>query len=207
MMFKRLMALLMFFSCTIPLHAADPLYKVTNIFAEETLNIRQGASVKSPILSSLPYNAKNIKVIQRQAGSTWVKISISSSRSLGWVNSHYLKPHSNKVPNAYSCSGTEPFWRVDIDLQRAKIEAHVLSGSSNYFNVSMLVNVHVMSSPQESRIITGSDAKHSITAFISEGSCNDGMSDKVFDYQITGLLDNKAYQGCCGTAIKATGGR
>ena len=207
MMFKRLMTLLMLYFCTIPLYAADQLYKVTNIFAAETLNIRKGASVKTPILSSLPYNAKNIKVIQRQDNSTWVKISASSSRPLGWVNSRYLKPYSNVLPHAYSCSGTEPFWRVDIDTRTAKIEAHVLSGSSNYFNVALMVNVHAMNSPKKSRVIMGSDGKHSITAFISEGSCNDGMSDKVFDYQITGLLDNKAYSGCCGTMIKAAGGR
>ncbi len=207
MMFKRLTALLILCFCTIPLYAADQLYKVTNIFAAETLNIRAGSNVKTPILSSLPYNAKNIKITQRQPNSTWVKISTPSSRIVGWVNSHYLKPYTNTFPKAYSCSGTEPFWRVDIDLQAAKIEAHVLSGSSNYFNVPMTVNTHAMNSLKTSRIIKGNDAKHSITAFISEGSCNDGMSNKVFDYQIIGLLDNNAYNGCCGTVIKAAGGQ
>ena len=203
MIFKRLTALLILCFSTLPLYAADQLYKVTNIFAAETLNIRKGANVKTPILSSLPYNAKNIKIIQRQPNSTWVKITAPSLRTLGWVNSHYLKSYSNTLPNAYSCSGTEPFWRVDIDIKAAKIEAHVLSGSSNYFNVPMTINTHAMNSPKTSRIITGNDKKHFITAFISEGSCNDGMSDKVFDYQIIGLLDDKAYSGCCGTVIKA----
>lgn len=182
---------------TQPLYATVQFYKVTHILDNDTLNVRTGPGTESPILIALPYNTKNIEIIEKQADTSWVKITVPGTRKLGWVNKHYLKKYDEVPPKGYKCLGTEPFWNIQV--ADSSVEVSALGGDK--FSVPLTLNTHAMNAPPESRIITASNAEHAVSAFIREGSCSDGMSDNMFDYHIMTLVDNKAYTGCC-NAIK-----
>lgn len=193
----RLLLGIMLLMIILPLHATVQFYKVTNILSHDTLNVRTGPGAKYPILLALPYNARKIEIIETEKGANWVKITVPGTRKLGWVNQHYLKKYDEVPPKGYKCVGTEPFWNMQINADSISIST--MEGGQ--FSLPLALNTGAMNAPPASRVINGKDAQHSVTAFIREGSCSDGMSDQIFDFHIMSLIDSKALSGCC-SAIK-----
>lgn len=75
----------------VQLEVGRTLYRVVDVAASDTLNIRNGPGISHPIIGQLPANAQgiNITAVGEVVGSSlWVPISASGL--VGWVNSTFL---------------------------------------------------------------------------------------------------------------------
>ncbi len=76
---------------SVPAQANDEFYQVINVRADDSLNIRAGASVQQPVIGTIPSNGRTILSTgrtQQVGNSTWIEIVWLGQ--IGWVNSTYL---------------------------------------------------------------------------------------------------------------------
>ncbi|MCK5916928.1 MAG: SH3 domain-containing protein [Cocleimonas sp.] len=177
--------------------AVADLYEVTNINATDSLNVRSASRVSSPIISSLPYNAKQIVVLTsiRNRGNRWSKISWNDKE--GWVNAYYLRQQTATAFQTFQCSGTEPFWALRITANNT-----VDYSSADMGNFKAPISLQKVPSGRPLnmgiRVTKAVTANHSAFIVTHEEACNDGMSEINYSYSITALIDgNIVLEGCC----------
>ena len=198
---KRLLILIMTFGAMLFNLEAWAKYEqmeVVNVSVGDRLNMREGPNVSYPITSSLPYDAKNIRVLrwaeEYTGSSLWVKIKWHGQR--GWVNSRYLKAYkkTNTQQKIFNCFGTEPFW--DINIYTNKVKVNTLNGIK--FTAPLLFHGRVMNSPAGTTMTNASIGNKSVVVMTEKKQCDDGMSDNIYPYQALVLINgDKAYSGCC----------
>lgn len=180
-------------------------YKVV-LTNEDLLNLRSAPNGNARIVATIPANSTGVVGLgkQSQSGqSTWVQVKWAGLQ--GWVNRKYLVVDTNKG-NAPStkpatnkdallrCSGTEPFWSIQINQHSMKID--LLDGTK----YSAPVSFRQRSSNNTSiAVVAGTRNNATTTAFMQKvEACSDGMSDKNYPYSITAVLRNqKVVSGCC----------
>jgi uncharacterized protein YraI len=80
------------FSCVAMPTAYSTDYKIVNVANWDSLNVRSGAGTGFDVVSEIPANSSNIKIVgdsRDVGGSTWVKIKWDGQS--GWVNQRYLE--------------------------------------------------------------------------------------------------------------------
>ncbi len=95
------------------------------------------------------------------------------------------------IPYDFWCVGNEPFWQVQISAKENLIDFYDPMNQKYYsFNymVSKVENKIAIYQAQ-----TKSDT---IKITINKGKCNDGMSDKEYNYSAEILLNGKKFKGC-----------
>jgi N-acetylmuramoyl-L-alanine amidase len=65
----------------------DPLYRVTDVAADDVLNIRAGPNANLAIVGSIPANGRDVRILGVCKGQ-WCQIDYQGAT--GWVNGHYL---------------------------------------------------------------------------------------------------------------------
>jgi N-acetylmuramoyl-L-alanine amidase len=65
----------------------DPLYRVTDVSADDVLNIRAGPNANLAIVGSIPANGRDVRIVGACSGQ-WCRIDYQGTA--GWVNRHYL---------------------------------------------------------------------------------------------------------------------
>lgn len=94
------------------------------------------------------------------------------------------------LPYPFQALGTEPGWSVVLN---ANLEANVIldTGAIQFpavFSLSEVVdNTVILSSTYQNQPLTLS---------IAPGTCNDTMSDTVYDYQTVLEVQGQSFQGC-----------
>jgi len=178
--------------------ARSASYKVINVSVGDRLNIREGPSFRTTALSSMPYNARNIRVLlwakEKTGKHYWVKIAWNDQ--FGWVNSYYLNAKKPKKKNQqiFRCNGTEPFWSANVYKNTMKVE--VLGYSK--FKAKVKFNGRPMNSPVGTRIVNARSKGHSAVLMTEKHYCSDGMSDEQYGYKAIMLVNgHQAYSGCC----------
>ena len=174
-------------------------YKVINVSYGDRLNMRKGPSVHYSVLSSLPSNAKGIRVILWAKHKTgkhyWAKIAWNDR--FGWVNSYYLNASKKSSPVKrilYRCVGTEPFW--DINIYKRRVKVHTLNGVK--FTAPIVYSGRPMNAPTGTTITNAVSARRSVVVMTEKKYCSDGMSSEDYAYKAIVLINGReALSGCC----------
>lgn len=106
-----------------------PLYKIVEVKANDTLNLRSMAGMNYPVISKIPYNGQNVEVTGKGVAvenSLWVPVRYQ--QVTGWVNSNFLAEQGNLPADQFEyvrqLSVKNPFLNgLDVRLvQRRLIE-------------------------------------------------------------------------------------
>jgi uncharacterized membrane protein len=171
---------------------------VIKVATGDHLNMRSGPNVSYAVTSSLPYNAKKVRVLrwaeEYTGNSLWVKVAWQGRQ--GWVNSRFLQGYDKPTSHQklFSCVGTEPFWNVNI--YKNKVTVNTLNGVK--FTASVVFHGRAMNSPVGTTITNAVSVGRSVVVMTEKQHCNDGMSENNYPYRVLVLIDDSsAYSGCC----------
>ena len=105
-----------------------------------------------------------------------------------------MPPVKAPTTNVLVCTGTEPFWRIDVSDATLKVN---MSDGPQYtvpvtFRQTSANNTTIA-------VIGGATGTNNTQAFMQKvDSCSDGMSEVKYPYSITAVLNNKqVVSGCC----------
>lgn len=197
-------------STMLPARAEPAVYAVTRVDDNDVLNVRESADHTAPIVSTLAHDAQSIQLTgqsQNIGDAVWVEIALADKT--GWVNKHYLKemgtPQApdtsspatdDRFSSPLTCSGTEPFWALDVNAMRGTLDA-LSEGRIDleFETVRPAQGVPVVWSFRGRDIRTGNPA----FALLEETrQCSDGMSDLAYKYSIRLDIENGPFfAGCC----------
>jgi uncharacterized membrane protein len=214
--FFSAMALALTLSVT-TVHAATAVYGVTGVQSGQFLNMRSDAGTSNTITGRIPFNGQGIVTTGEEknvSGTVWAKVYWNGVG--GWVSKRYLladgqtaavpapsttrpidvtppapaKPSTNKLV----CSGTEPFWSVEIT------DTNLIVNMSDGPQYSVPVTFRQTSANNKTiAVIGGAAGTNNTQTFMQKvNSCSDGMSDTSYPYSVTAVLNNsKVVSGCC----------
>jgi uncharacterized membrane protein len=183
-----------FFLSSIAL-ADSMLYEVTHVDETDSLNMRTASRASAPLVTSLPYHAKQITRLESitRRHSRWSKIKWQGK--IGWVNAHYIRPQTQTM--TFRCSGTEPFWGISI---RADNTIKFRNYDTGDFQAPIRFQKLPSARPVEIGILVTKaiSEHHSAIIVTRKQSCSDGMSDINYPYSVTALINDEiVLEGCC----------
>lgn len=204
---RHLIAALMLLPLPAMAQTLPNLFSVTDVAADDVLNIRTMPDASASILSELPPNATGIEVIALDPTGKWAQVN--THEFAGWVATRYLAPEQSawvhgELPKTLRCVGTEPFWSLRADGPQM-----ILSEPGNPDPTERRLNLRrVMDRGFEGerlRALIAGDGIGRLTAVIQPAACSDGMSDRSFGLNATVILDGQSapsrmLTGCCSVA-------
>ncbi|WGZ92728.1 MAG: SH3 domain-containing protein [Candidatus Thiothrix putei] len=110
------------------------------------------------------------------------------------VPSNVTPPPAKAASNTLVCSGTEPFWRIDVT--DTNLSVNMMDGPQ----YSVPVTFRQTSANNATiAVIAGIAGANNTQAFMQKvSSCSDGMSNTNYPYAITAVLNNqRVVSGCC----------
>lgn len=166
---------------------------VFGVDANDVLNVRAEPDADAALLGTLMPNASGINVIA-QSTDTLDWILIESNGLQGWVNASYLG-YANSyepLPIRLHCSGTEPFWGLELSYSRADVrfafsEEEFSTGFSPPTSPANRANLWL-----RSRF----DSENEFLLLEAE-ACSDGMSERSYRYSLLARLEGNLLAGCC----------
>ena len=173
---------------------------VSKVASDDTLSVRSEPNSSSDKVGSLNFDQKYIQVIgaANVGKSTWLNVQTSTSE--GWVNRFYTKEADvKKFDEALKCSGTEPFWSLDI------VDGEAVFKDISDEQVRLAASGIVPSKNHNNRwlIQLANSDKTGEVFLASTGACSDDMSDRKYQYELGLTLQNKQfYTGCCNVMSK-----
>lgn len=174
-----------------PLDTATPfLSLVVGVGSNDILNVRSLPSANSADVGDLPFDAKDVEIIDISDDRKWGKIN--QSESVAWVRLCYISPSPDQALfERLSCHGNEPFWNFKI--QGARFHFDRLDGETILAELKGW-----QSSPNDIRDYgIQSNDQQSVSISLTRASCSDGMSDRAYGLKTTAFVDGKFYSGCC----------
>ncbi|MFV0301489.1 MAG: COG3650 family protein, partial [Paracoccus sp. (in: a-proteobacteria)] len=176
-----------------PEYILPTLFNVTDVEADDVLNIRAEPSARAAIIGRLAHDRTHVEVVEERSG--WGRVN--SGEGSGWVSMRYLAYRSDvwragKLPASFTCHGTEPFWGLSVRQgqliysdpetpENRRPVRNVLNGAG-YLDHTMAI------------------LAEGVTVSVVPQLCSDGMSDMRFGLRASVILqDRSAYllQGCC----------
>ena len=176
-----------------PLETGAPELVVIDVAANDVLNIRAEPDANATIVGTLAPAAGGIRVTAQETGSLdWVHIATDESE--GWVNAHYLGYAAlyAPLPIRLTCSGTEPFWGMELSYSRADV---TFAFRDEDFTTGF-------SPPQAPLnrtgiwLMTGFERDTDVLVLEAE-TCSDGMSEAEYPYALLAKLNGELLGGCC----------
>ena len=176
-----------------PLPAHSETVDVAGVAADDVLNLRAEPRADAPLAGALSPTAGAIEVIRRSGGWAYVK----SRNQAGWAAERFLVAartfENGKPPLSLQCVGTEPFWSLAIDSERATFRtpdkdalASDIQKIEQSRNSTIVWLVRAASGPVSSAVIEARQA------------CSDNMSDRVFPFRVSiETRDGQLLSGCC----------
>ncbi len=177
-------------------------YKVSGISAEDVLNVRAAPSARSTDLGDLHAGFAPVEILELDETGQWGRLTWQDTD--GWVAMRYLEQvrlptiGNTSLPVGLQCVGTEPFWSMSLETSNtlqlslhpdtaldATVESAVSSINYLDFPVAIIANVDDLN----------------ITTIINPLTCNDGMSDKQYGWEVDVLTTtgntSTLVSGCC----------
>lgn len=110
------------------------------------------------------------------------------------VPSTITPPPPKAAANVLVCSGTEPFWRIDVS--DANLSVKMMDGPQ--YNVPVTFR-QTSANNTTIAVIAGVAGTNNTQAFMQKvDSCSDGISDTNYPYSVTAVLNNqRVVSGCC----------
>lgn len=168
-------------------------YSVTNVAADDVLNIRSGPSSQADIIGSFGPYTLNVEVLDVR--QNWAQVS--TGEAMGWTSLRFLEHRpapSGEIPRPLSCFGTEPFWSVTLAPRGAFYEDPETGARSLTPLRENIAHNGYLFETREGPTLTR-------TLIVNAQHCTDGMSDRNFG--MSGLLfteapdGNDVQTGCC----------
>ncbi|MBV1865124.1 MAG: SH3 domain-containing protein [Rhodobacteraceae bacterium] len=158
--------------------------EITNVPLNDTLNLRAGPSGSSADIGDL-YNGDLVEVLGIQGN--WGMIGRGEGDA--WISLTYTKEVarpalSSGLPVGLGCSGTEPFWSLNL----LKIGAISISGASQ-----PILQSGVSRNSSIAYFFSTSDS----VGVLRAQQCSDGMSDRTYGWQIDVVSGQELFSGCC----------
>jgi uncharacterized membrane protein len=203
---RTMMAILTFFFAGSALYAQPLSYRVVDVEAGDTLNIRAEPDAAAAIVAELAHDAWPVEIVEHRDG--WGRL-IGIGDSPGWVSMSYLEEMyrsgigDGNAPGGLQCVGTEPFWSLTIDADGSGVWADAMSyGEDRPVHVSHSQTADVRPYPylyEFEGAITG-------FAVVDAQSCSDGMSDIEYGWRAYVRLRDaeggrRFVEGCCYTPL------
>ena len=170
-----------------------PTLEVIGVGANDVLNVRAEPGAGAAAVGALAPYASGIRVIA-QSTETLDWIHIESNGLQGWVNASYLGYANSHepLPIRLHCSGTEPFWGLELSYSRADIrfafsEEDFSTGFSPPTSPANRTNIWL-----RSRF----DFETEFLLLEAE-TCSDGMSEQSYSYSVLVRLEENLLSGCC----------
>lgn len=186
-------------------------YRVVDVAGDDQLNVREQPGVGAPVVATLAPDASRIVVsglrMRVGAGVWWEIHHGATPRSTGWVNARFLAPVDPGVePDtgfALRCSGTEPFWSLEVDGAQAQFSTPQPDEKLPVWRASSWMNAANMR-PGMTFVVRlyGDGQSDPGVAAISRprepDACTDFMSDFEYPYDATVLTpEGRVLAGCC----------
>lgn len=177
--------------------SAEPvpaLKRVRGVEPSDTLNVRAEPSAASEDIGDLEPGAA-IEVLDFSSDQAWARIVWEEGN--GWVAKRYLedltRPRlSSGLPLGLSCSGTEPFWSLQLDASGAL--AYQAGDEENQTDISWSA---VSRNAGDTRYAFGGSVLEGV---LRREQCTDGMSDRDYGWSLDLLIRRDTTQllsGCC----------
>lgn len=195
----RYLFVILILALAAPVTAQDlpALFRVTDVAANDRLNIRDAPGVHGAILGSLAPDATGVEIVARSDDGRWGLLRWAEGT--GWASLRYLAPIGGSAwdsgAQALTCSGTEPFWTLRLFLPDNRAE--FLSPDTSF---DLRNDAPVLPATRFPRTlaIPLHDAREGM-AVIRAGLCSDGMSDRLYglEAQLYWRGDTQGLSGCC----------
>lgn len=191
-------ALALFWAGIVMADGLPALFDVTDVAADDVLNVRAAPSGTATIIGVLAPDARAIEVIN-ETSAGWGQIR--SGEGTGWVAVRFLRRRDQEpwwsLSHPLACGGTEPFWNLALKHGRASLDS--LDGSSGRFDVTW--STVPRGRPPLVLGLGGTDLNNALSAVIRRATCSDGMSDLLFGLEIDlfvhGPDTRVGLSGCC----------
>lgn len=174
------------------------LFSVAGVASNDVLNIRAEPTAQAPILGSFGPFETGIEVVGLSQDRNWGLVR--NADGIGWAFMRYLRQERadswRDGQQPLTCTGTEPFWRLDLFLPSNRAEFQDLNTGG--FEVrNEAPNLPTTLSPP-TLAMSFNGARRGF-ATIRQGVCSDGMSDRVYglETQIYWLGERQGLSGCC----------
>ncbi len=180
------------------------VYEVVGIADGDALNVRAEPNAGAYDLGDLLQGQQREVTAFDETGH-WARVLWHGED--GWVARQFLQKIDqygddfSGMPVNLSCSGTEPFWHVEI-TPNAKISFTEMGGETAWMPIetsTMSRNMYRSNYAFETQRFTG---------LIRRAECSDGMSDMTYGWALD-LLDNSEddlWSGCCSTILPVVDG-
>jgi uncharacterized membrane protein len=187
--------------------AAPSYWRVVNVAADDTLNVRAAPNAGSADIGDLPPNAAGIEVTGTDASGNWGRIIWEDGN--GWIATRFLAPDpqpmitGSGLPQGLLCGGTEPFWSVRFSRGGAVF--------SDIGGFTAAMNQTSAQTPQGRGAfpvaLSHAGTMAASLSIIEPMACSDGMSDRDFPWRILFLISTADGQrflsGCCQLPLEA----
>lgn len=180
------------------------VYSVTNVAANDTLNVRAQPNSRSADIGDI-YPNEQVEVIALSENGNWGKIIWQEAN--GWVAMRFLRATplptmpDSAMPLQLVCSGTEPFWSATFWTKRnLEFKNYAADSAAPTFQRIDQSTVADGFAPVSFAFTAGR-----FTGTLDRAACSDGMSDRTYGWQLRLLeLSNGRLQlrnGCCQAAL------
>ena len=162
------------------------LLEIANVPLNDTLNLRAGPSGSSADIGDLD-NGDLVEVLNIQGN--WGMIGHGEGDA--WISLSYAKQVvrpvlSSGLPVGLGCSGTEPFWSLNL----LKLGAVSFDGASQPI---------LQSGVSRNSSVTYFFSTPDTVGILRAQQCSDGMSDRTYGWQIDVVSGQGLFSGCCST--------
>jgi hypothetical protein len=180
-------------ACSESPSTGDAVEAVPVTAGPDVVSIRAEPDARAEIVGAIPANSGGITVTAQAVDTLdWVQIRFGDIE--GWVDTRYLHflNAGQTLPIRLSCTGTEPFWGIDLSYSR--LEANfVFSGAEYSAGFAPPVSP---ASRTTSWLFSEFDGSQDFV-LVDRATCSDGMSDAAHPYGVTARLDGQLLAGCC----------
>ena len=201
MLMRSVVVLLAICVATTACNAADePVsYSVYGVPANDTLALHATPNAASQKLADVPHDATDLHMTGNTTTSgDWAEIQYQGR--LGWVNARYLAfgpAGSVQLPALLQCSGTEPFWSINLTPGRTKADLNFLDRKYSH----RITRAASAMNHNDIWIVKSRDNRTEISLIVRKESCSDGMSDRNYPYSAVALVPGSdIIAGCCAPA-------
>lgn len=173
-----------------------PTLSVISVGRGDTLKLREQPDARSRQLGFLAPNDEGITIVgQAVQNLDWIQIQ--KGRARGWANARFLAygttSAQRRLPVRLTCTGTEPFWSVEIGYGRADTN----------FNLGQTKGRIALAAPISASgrpglwLHSALDRRDPSSFLIEAKACSDGMSDRRYAFSVAARMGDRLYSGCC----------
>lgn len=172
------------------------LHDVVDVASDDVLNIRTLPSNAGTIIGTLDPNQIGVEVIRLSDDGRWGLVN--AGEGAGWAFMRYLarQPGQGEMPDFLLCSGTEPFWNVDLTNWVGVLHQ---PGDDPVELPALWQDISV----QDRHLgYAFGDGARNMHAVVSRAACSDGMSDRDYGFAVDVMVDlgpgqRRLLSGCC----------